>query len=202
MWGGHLQLLTRSARKIQVCYIELSLFNFRGGKSMRILSTIAALAALLGICTISQAQTTWTKEYEDDGQPFEYSFSGSFIDGEPMPTYQSSGGTAVVEVGVYATWTVLNTDTRQRLAAPQMTVVTSLSYTDNTGKTHTSLSNTASGGTTFNLNAGQSRQVGQQGNCSGPVSPNSYTAYGLCTIADGKTTDTRADVGSTPTTVN
>jgi hypothetical protein len=168
---------------------------------MKIVTTIATLAALLGLCTISRAQTTWVKSYENDGQPFQYSFSGSFIDGEPMPTYQSSGGTAVVEVGVYASWTILNTDTRARLAAPSWTVYTSLSYT-NAGKNYTALKNTVLGWDNFTLNAGQSRNEGQQGNCSGPVGPNSYSANASCTIQDEKTQDGRIDVGWTPTTVN
>jgi hypothetical protein len=183
-------------------FSSLACIGFKGDTSMKIVTTIASLAVLLGLCTVSQAQTTWVKYYENDGEPFKYSFSGSFIDGEPMPTYQSSGGTAVVEVGVYASWTVLNTDTRQRLAAPEWMVTTSLTWTDNTGHNHTAFSNTVVGWDNFTLNAGQSRNEGQQGNCSGPVGPNSYTANASCNIQDAKTEDARIDIGWTSTTVN
>lgn len=77
---------------------------------MKIVLAIAATACFLGMSNIAKAQ--------NDGNPYKYTITGDFIDGEPDPSYTAVGGKAYVQVGCAAVYEVLNTAIVVRRSMP------------------------------------------------------------------------------------
>ena len=83
----------------------------------RIIVTLAAACLLIGLPLCSRAD-------ENDGNPFKFTNSGGFIDGEPDASYTAP---AYIQVGTSAVFSCKNTDTRTRTAATECYTYSALS---------------------------------------------------------------------------
>ncbi len=165
---------------------------------MKMLSALFAVGLLVGIGSVSKAQTM--------GNPWYFTITGNFIVGEPNATYLGTGGpprVANVVVGAGATFTVKNTDSRTRTPATSYSVYTTLALQPNLvtvlpngGPTNTSgtYSTAITAGTTVTL-------PGISYMCSGNEGVATYSATYLFAIDDDKTGDYLNQAASTPVQV-
>jgi hypothetical protein len=155
---------------------------------MKIVAALAGLAFLLGASGVAKA----------DGDPFVYTIRGSFIDGEPDPSYNvGANGKAIVQIGASVVFTVYNSDTVVRTSRPMYALSGGLAPA--TGGAYLITIN-ASGNDTVDMAPGDTMTYSlNNSNTSPSIVTGQHEASCTFNISDAKTPDSR---GANATPVN